>query len=105
MTKAIDKDAWVWVVVQDPGGNEQYLGQHDEESGVSFIPVFGEKEEALMCLNLMTRDKHKKYEVQAVIYSELNGQAAESGFMLYILNSEGRVLDKFNPLEKSGATS
>ena len=95
MTETIDKDAWVWVMVQDPGGNEEYLGQQ-EESGVSFIPVFMEKEHALMCLNLMTRDKSKKYETQAVIYSDLREQAAASGFMLYVLDGEGRVLDKIN---------
>ena len=102
MTISIDKDAWVWVVVQDPGGSEQYLGQYEEESGVSFIPVFRKKEHALMCLNLMARDKKRKCEVQAVIYSDLSGQAASSEFMLYILDEEGRVLDRIKPLMESG---
>ncbi|MCG6909599.1 MAG: hypothetical protein LJE94_05680 [Deltaproteobacteria bacterium] len=86
---------WAWVVVQDPGGNEHYLGQQ-EKDGTAFIPVFAKKEHALMCLNLMTRDRKKKYEAQAVIYSELKEQAASSGFMLYILDEEGRVLDKID---------
>ena len=42
-------------------GNEQFLGQREEESGVAFIPMFSEKEDALMCTNLMVRDKKKKY--------------------------------------------
>ena len=96
MTKKIDNDAWFWVVVQDPGGNEQFLGQREEESGVAFIPMFSEKEDALMCMNLMVRDKKKKYEVQAVIYSDLKDQAAEGGFMLYRLDGDGRVLEKLN---------
>lgn len=31
MSELIQGNPWVWVVVQDPGGNEQFLGQYDEE--------------------------------------------------------------------------
>ena len=95
MTQPIDNDDWVWVVVQDPGGNEQFLGQEENETGVAFIPMFKEKEDALMCVPLMARDRKIKYEAQAVIYSDLKEQAAGSGFVLYLLDSEGRVLEKF----------
>ena len=94
MTQPIDKDDWVWVVVQDPGGEEQFLGQQEKETGVAFIPMFKEKEDALMCMPLMTRDKRIKYEAQAVIFSDLKDQAVSSGFVLYLLDNEGRVLDK-----------
>ena len=94
MTNTINNDDWVWVVVQDPGGNEQFLGQQENETGVAFIPIFKEKEDALMCMPLMTREKKAKYEAQAVIFSDLKEQAASSGFVLYLLDSEGRVLDK-----------
>ena len=95
MTKTINNDDWVWVVVQDPGGNEQFLGQQEKETGVAFIPMFMEKEDALMCLPLMARDKKTKCEVQAVIFSDLKEQAADSGFVMYLLDNEGRVLEKF----------
>lgn len=94
MTKTISNDDWVWVVVQDPGGREQFLGQEEDETGVAFIPMFKKKEDALMCMPLMTRDKKIKHEPQAVIYSDLKEQAAESGFVLYLLDNEGRVLEK-----------
>ena len=94
MTNTINNDDWVYVVVQDPGGNEQFLGQQENETGVAFIPLFKGKEDALMCMPLMTRDKQIKYEVQAVIFSDLKAQAANSGFMLYLLDNEGRVIDK-----------
>ena len=95
MTKSIENDDWVWVVVQDPGGNEQFLGQQENDSDTAFIPMLKEKDDALMCMPLMTRDKKIKYEAQAVIFSDLKEQAAGSGFMLYLLDNEGRVLDKF----------
>jgi len=97
MSTQILKHQWIYVVVQDPESNPQYLGQHDDEIDISFIPIFLEKEDALMCLNLMARDKQKKYEVQAVMYEELTDHAATSGFHIYVLNKNGEVVDKINP--------
>ena len=56
--------------------------------------MFKEKEDALMCMPLMTRDKNIKYEAQAVIYSDLKEQTVGSGFVLYLMDNEGRVLEK-----------
>ena len=94
MSRQIHKHQWIYVVVQDPETNPQYLGQHDDQNEVSFIPIFKEKEDALMCINLMARDKHKKYEVQAVMYEELTEHAVTGGFQLYVLNKNGEVVEK-----------
>ena len=97
MSTQIKKDQWVYVVVQNPNNNAQYLGQQEEETGTSFIPIFLEKEDALMCLNLMARDKQTPVEVQAVIYEELVGHAASAGFRIYLLNKAGEVVEKVAP--------
>ena len=97
MSKLIQGNPWVWIVVLDPGGNEQFLGQQYKEGDISFIPTFLEKEEALECLDQLTRDEEKKYEVQAIQYEELARDAVEHGFMLFILNGAGKVLEKIKP--------
>lgn len=97
MSQLIKDHQWVYVVVQDPEKDEQYLGQSETESDTAFIPVFVEKEHALMCLNLLAKDKEKKYEVQAVMYDQLAGHAKEGGFMLYVLNDEGAIEEKISP--------
>ena len=94
MSTHIKKDQWVYVVIQNPNNNAQYLGQEEEETGISFIPIFIEKEDALMCLNLMARDKQTPVEVQAVIFEELLGHAATAGFRIYLLNKAGEVIEK-----------
>lgn len=94
MSKTIEENPWVWVVVQDPGGNEQFLGQYDEAEKVSFIPTFMEKEDALQCLNLLAKKKGEKYEVQAIEYQELAPRVAEHGFKIFILDKEGRIVKK-----------
>lgn len=94
MNNLIEKDQWVWVVIQDPGGNEQFLGQHDDERNESFIPVFLQKEEAQQGLNFLVSEKGHKYEVQAIQFEDLSQRANEHGFMLYVLNGSGEVLEK-----------
>jgi hypothetical protein len=94
MSKLIEKDQWVWVIIQDPGGIEQFLGQHDDKKNEAFIPVFLEKEEAQQGLSFLVRKKGLQYEVQAIQYEDLSQRAGEYDFMLFILNGAGEVLEK-----------
>jgi hypothetical protein len=94
MSKRLEGNPWVWVIVQDPGGDEQFLGQHDEKEDVSFIPVFMDKEEALQGLSLLAKKGSKKYEVQAIEYEELAPRVNAHGFRIFILNGSGDILVK-----------
>ena len=87
-------DQWVWVVVQDPGSNEQFLGQHDEEENISYIPVFSDKEAAQQGLLNLTREQGHKYEVQAILREELIKDAAAGGFFVFLLSESGQVIEK-----------
>ena len=97
MSKLVKDDEWVWVVIQDPGGNEHFLGQKDEEKGISFIPTFIEKEEAEQGLKLMAREKGSKYEVHAILFEDLSERASENGLSLFVVNGKGEVLEKILP--------
>ena len=97
MSTVIEGNPWVWVVVIDPGKNEQFLGQHDQEDEISFIPVFLNKEEALQALNRLALEQGHRSEVQAIQYEELARSSAEHGFMLFILNAKGEILEKLKP--------
>ena len=91
------ENPWVWVVVQDPGGNERFVGLKDQEKDIWFVPTFRTKDEALEGLMEMPREKGTKYEVQAIQYSDLARQCAENKFMIFILNGTGEVLEKIEP--------
>ena len=93
---------WVYVVVQASAENEMFLGQHDDESDISFIPVFRHKDDANQCLPLMAKDPAMKYEVQAIHKDDLFDQAADTGFHLYLLDGGGVILNKVNPADNSG---
>jgi hypothetical protein len=97
MKNELKPDTWVWVVIQNPGPEEQFLGQNYEDHNVSFIPAFFDKEQAQQCLIQMTTNKGDKYEVQAVLFEELAEDAAKNDFMIFMLNAEGEILEKIRP--------
>ena len=97
MQQMKDEDQWVWVVIQDPGANERFLGQHDQQEDISFIPVFADKEAAQQGLLNLTRQPGSKYEVQAILREELLKDAAAGGFVIFLLNENGEVFEKIKP--------
>jgi hypothetical protein len=97
MKNTLGADQWVWVVVQDPGGKEQFLGQQDNLENISYIPVFYSKEEAQQSFLNMARRKNCRYEVQAILFEELAKDAAANGFMIFLLNANGEILEKIKP--------
>ena len=103
MSNNIKNDQWVYILVHGPEGDEHMLGQRDEEFDVSFVPVFLKKDEALMNLNLLAREKGSKYDVQAILYEDLVDRIAGQGFMIFVLDGSGAVIEKINPQSKSGA--
>jgi hypothetical protein len=102
MKKTIDGEAWVYVVVQNPGRNEVFFGLHDRETDVSYIPAFQTKEEAQGCLLHLPTERGNKYEVQAVMFEDLKDNAFGNGFLVFILNEDGKILEKVFPEPASG---
>jgi hypothetical protein len=93
----LKKDTWVFVAVQDPGGDEHFLGLHDKESDVSYIPAFKNKEDAQSCLIHLPTQRGKKYEVQAILFDDLAQDALKNQFVVFLLDGEGKILEKNFP--------
>ena len=97
MSLKIEKNHWVWVVIQDPGDNERLLGQLDEEKDITFVPTVIDKETAQECFLKIERQKGHKYEVQAIIYEDLLALGADNEFSIFILDSAGKLLEAVEP--------
>lgn len=83
---------WVYVFVCNPGKEENFLGLHNTEKEVDFIPAFQTKEDANDCFLTLPREKGKKYELQAVHIEELHEIAVKSGFSVALVDSDGKVI-------------
>ena len=101
MAPDIKPTSWVYVVVQNPGGDEQIVGQKDSDNDIAFIPLFLDRDSAMEGMLNMPREKGKKLEIQAIIYEDLESYAAEAGFILFVLDAEGRVIDRRSPNQPS----
>ncbi len=97
MTEPITATTWVYVMIQNPGEDEQIVGQHDEQNDISYIPIFLNKDAAMQGSLQMVKEIGKKYEIQAIIYEDLEQFAAAGGFILFVVNDEGQITQKLMP--------
>lgn len=90
----IQATTWLYVAIQKFANTEQIVGQTDTESDVSFIPAFLSKEAAQQAMFHLHLEKKGKYEVQAIIYEDLARHAAEDGFLIFVLDEEGKIVQR-----------
>jgi hypothetical protein len=97
MSKSIENDTWVYVIIKNAGSNEHLAGLHDDVDNLNFIPCFFEKDHAENCLADMFEDDKDACEVQAILYEELSSYAKKNGFMVYSLDFKGNIINKIKP--------
>ncbi len=102
MPEEINKETWLWLVAENPDKDERFLGQVDSEYNIRFIPAFLDRDTALQGLHLLVRDKKTKFEIQAIQYQDLAPKLKAEGFFLFVLDSEGNVLQKIAPEPQDG---
>ncbi|MFW5908192.1 MAG: hypothetical protein ACOCR8_01015 [Desulfosalsimonas sp.] len=95
--KKTTNETWVYVAVEDPGSHEKFMGLYDEKTRLSYIPAFKEKEAALACMLNLPRREGKKYEVHAIMLDHLAEDARNNGFLIFMLDAEGRILEQIEP--------
>lgn len=97
MTTDISATSWVYVMVQNPGADEKIVGQNDPEKKITFIPTFTEKESAQQAMFHMPKERGQKYEIQAIIYEDLERYAAEGLSLIFLLDADGNIIEKIVP--------
>jgi hypothetical protein len=97
MKNKIKATSWVYVLVQNSQGVEQIVGQRDSENDIAFIPVFLDKDSAMQGVIHVAKEKGKKFEIQAIIFEDLERYAASAGFVLFVLDGQGQIIDKRIP--------
>ena len=97
MPHKLNADTWVYTVITNPGSDEQMLGQLDTKADISYVPIFMEKEHATQGLLNLEVARGTRCEVQAVMFSEISEAADENGFLVYLLDESGNILEKIAP--------
>lgn len=97
MTESIPENGWLWIIVQNPGKNEQIVGQEYAVEKIAFIPAFQDKEQALMGLGRMTVAPKTPCEVQAMHIDDLKREAFGNGFIIVLMSGNGEVIERIMP--------
>lgn len=94
MADKANEKGWVYAVVCTQENNNHFLGLHNDEKDIDFIPVFESRDAANDCFLQLPREKGKTYEVQAVHIEELYEDAEKNGFSVALFDGEGAVVKK-----------
>jgi Protein of unknown function (DUF3110) len=90
-------EGWVYVVVCDPGKNEQFFGLYNKEKDIDFIPAFPSKDAANDCFLTLPKEKGRKYEIQAIHIEELHRDAEKNGFVVAMVDNDGNIIKGNSP--------
>ena len=96
--KDVKATSWVYVLVQTSEGHEQIVGQRDSANDIAFVPTFLDKDSAQQGVVQLAKEKGKKFEIQAILLEDLERYAAQSKFLLFFLDADGRIIEKRAPL-------
>jgi hypothetical protein len=92
----IEATTWLYVAILKSGNTERIVGQTDSEHDIDFIPAFLNKEDAqqgMFHMHLERKGKGK-YEIQAIIYEDLARHALDNGFVIFVLDGEGKIVER-----------
>ena len=95
---SIDASTWLYVAIQKTGNHEQIVGRTDTEHDISYIPAFLSKEAAQQAMFHLHLEKKSKYEVQAIICEDLVRYAQDGGFVIFVLDEDGKVVERLPAL-------
>ncbi|MDL2330021.1 hypothetical protein LJC71_09845 [Desulfosarcina sp. OttesenSCG-928-A07] len=90
----VDPDTWLYVAIQKNVPADKIVGQVDETHNISYIPAFLTKDAAQQAMFHLRLEKQKKYEIQAIICDDLIRHATEGGFVIFVLDEDGKVLEQ-----------
>lgn len=93
MDKQTAQQDWLYLYVNNPGKEESFAGFDDQELGIRFIPAFADKESALICAGRFMAPG-AAFEAQAIHKEDLEHYAATHGFLIFILDKTGAILEK-----------
>ncbi len=95
MSQSISNTTWVYVIIKKSNGSEQLAGFEDK-NGVKYLPVIKSKEDSEVFLSYMDHEKGVRFEIQAIIYEDVILYAKENGFNIFIVDKNGKILEKIN---------
>ena len=100
MTISLSNNAWVYVVIGNPGSDEKLAG-FQEKSRDGFYCGIRTKNDAEGFLGYIPRESGIHYEIQTIIFEDVLKYARENGSKVYVVNERGDILEKNLPKQSN----
>ncbi len=91
-----DQPDWLHVIVCSRDEQEYYMGLHDSNSDVDFVPVFQSREDADICLQSFSRKPGIGYQVMAVLTAEIIKNCSDRNYLVALVDQRGTILRQFS---------
>jgi len=95
MSKESNQPDWLHVIVCSRDEQEYYMGLHDNNSGVDFVPVFESREDADSCLQSFGKNPGIGYHVTAVLTAEIVKQCSDRNYLIALVDQNGAIIRQF----------
>ncbi len=93
MSDKVKKEDYLWIITETRPDQEETLVGMSHPQGEAFIPATREKDQALILLGRLPAGRGDR-QVEAIHRVRLLDQAAEQGFVVYLVDEQGRVLER-----------
>lgn len=90
----VDMANYVWVITEQIGGNETFVGLTDPD-GAAFLPVCESREDALVLLGRLPKGEGQR-QAEAIHKQGLLKEAREEGFAVYLVDPEGVLRERLD---------
>jgi hypothetical protein len=97
MSESEKVPAWVYVVVEKIGQDENVFALTDPDKDQRFIPVFESQEDGSVCMRSFEKKPGAEYELEAIRLPVLAQTARENRMDIYFLDFQGRIMERLTP--------
>lgn len=95
MEKVPNQSDWIHTIICSRDEMQYYMGMHDSESNVDFIPVFKQREDAETCLQSLDQKPGIDYQVMAVLHTELAKNCSDKNYSVALVDHSGKIIRQF----------
>lgn len=86
---------WLHVIVCRKDEQEFYMGMHDKNDNVDFVPVFESRDDAESCLESFGKQPGIRYQVMAILSSELIENCTDRNYLIALVDKHGAIIRQF----------
>lgn len=96
MQQHAQQSDWLHVIICSKDEQQYYMGMHDKDSDIDFVPVFASREDADQCLLSLGQKNGIRYQVEAVFTTEILKNCSDRSYLVALVDKDGKIIKQFS---------